>query len=445
MRALRWTVPLLAAVLALWLLLGEGAVRRRAERTAADRKPPAGEPPPVRPARAGVTSPPPPTPAEARRAAARARREAGVEWAVRILGAHDLPAPRITFIARWGMFGWAGETDDEGRARFFVSPDVRRVTLTSEEWRPRVQVADSPDAVLRFPELIPVVVRVVHAVTGREVAGASAGFGKLLRSFPPRPLPRLGGGSYFVVLRGESFKKILEVSLPDGLAADRAALEVEGVVSRFADSLRVDLPVWPEAEITLRVRDEDGRPVQFPLLKKALLDNRPLAVSTEIDGAAGRMRVRGVPFIPGERIRLVAADGAFEAEAVVGIEKGRRSYEATAVIPGEQFTVTTSSVIGIGGGAGGGRRGRGGSRRLLARRPARLDVTAVHRDGRAATGIRVGVKGGDPPVERWQRTTDHGQAAFVKLPPGRYDVQVHEPGFIDTEQEVVLVEDGRWI
>ncbi len=286
--------------------------------------------------------------------------------------------------------------------------------------------AEPPD-----PLAVPLRAVVRDATTGRTVAGVTLA---LLAGREEKRVPLRAEGDRHLLAasplrRGESASLHFEARLPEGFVAEwKDALWVTGTVARLSAEVEAVLVVWPEARVRLRVEEADGSPVKGAVLQWATAGAGSIEARAEPTDARGETRIRGVPWILGEKVVALAVfDDRWSTSKPSALPgRGPGAVEeclVRVVLPGE---VSTES-IGIGGGGAGGMFGgrRGGGRNLIVAGPGTgvLSVRVSRRDGRPAPGVRVVV--GD----LQQEADGEGNARFQAVAAGASLVAVREPGF----------------
>ncbi len=442
------------AVLALLLgwLLRNPAGEPRAETPAIPEPPsafpvPAGPPvgPPVRSAEVPA-APPEPVPEPAPVPAAAAEGGAGDEeldfdWEVTVLDHRDRPVEGVV-VRRDETGGPVVETGASGRARIpWAKEGAPTVHLSGAAPDMSVRL-ETRSSVVRLPALAALEVVVVDGTTGFPVRGGTVALRR--RQGPPAAL-RPAGDRFVLdaplLRRGFEEAPVFEVGIPAGFASlERGILTVKGTISRFAERVRAEVVIWPEARVLVRVRKVDGTPAAGANLTDAFLGGwhhfQAGVVTTDGSGSA---RLPAIPFIRGERVNVMAElDGRI----------ARATKPVALVEPGEEILVEITlpekagaAAIGIGGGAGGMFGGRRGSKRNLrmAFPDAVLEVEVRRRDGSPAADAQVvATPAGGIPCRA--RTGPDGTISFKGvLPAGEVVVSLEEPGLLAAPETVVLV------
>ena len=281
--------------------------------------------------------------------------------------------------------------------------------------------------------VLPLSVVVLDGRTGEPVPGAAlriAGV-RLAREGADHGRPR----SPF--RRGELASLAVELGLPAGYVGSPFETNVvEGTPGFRTDSLRAELVIWPEAPVTVRTRDVEGRPVPGALIHGVWIGGREVAVSVLDLSPTPELHVEGIPWIPGERVRVIVTAG--EVERIRGVAEGvldRDSGLELEVVVREDEVETDNdlpfeeslgnSAIGIGG-------GRTGTEPAPPLKTATVRVRAVGVDGEPAPGIRVFLRNDyDHDVER---TDAEGVAVFRSVRPGPARVRVRGAGYLFPEE-----------
>ena len=209
-------------------------------------------------------------------------------------------------------------------------------------------------------------------------------------------------------------------------------------ISRYADSVRGVLPAWRETDIRLRVLGPDAEMVAGAKLEFAYLDGSIVAESSEygllfdtdstvgmISGAkgtsdsSGLLRVRGIPLIDREVVRLGVEKGGRRVIVKLRLRRGRR-VSAIARLPGSPSRGSyTGSLITE-------KAEESGNRYPRAEQGA-LVVRAFRNDGAVAADAMVRLIGED---DYEARTNAEGVATFKQMVVGRYLLELAEPGIL---------------
>jgi hypothetical protein len=319
-----------------------------------------------------------------------------------VVAAGDAHAWHVGFVARDGapavpspvqrLDGEERELLTPRDGVFAIAPEEATIVYGEHRW-----TIARPDTVIALPQLVPFVVELRDAESGAMLDAVPCGHADTETDvLPPH-----------------------EVRSAAGVAApgrERARL------SRYAEAVRRVAPVWPEASITLRVRERDGAPAAATVLSAHF---GRTAGGVRIATAHGRceagdgLSVRGVPMIDGELVTLRAGTHvrATQVEAVL------RRGEALAV--DVTLPEKSGASIGLGGGAGGAvSRGRGGRR---ATDFGALTVRAYRSDGTPAAGATLRLGANDTLT---LRTDERGAASWPRVRAGRWRLELLEPGIL---------------
>jgi len=245
-------------------------------------------------------------------------------------------------------------------------------------------------------------------------------------------------GSALLVWPVEEKNSLLfSVEAPDGrLAWDVRTWAVQ--ISPYAKSLKAYYPLRREVGVSLTVLEPDRRPTPKPVVFDVRAAGRLITATRCASDGYGRLRITGVPFLPGETLSLKARrDGGVVQAGVTDRIPADADAELDLEItlPPEP---ANASLIGIGGSAGTGAfRGRGGSRDLgfsgrHARPKGSVVVIVRRRNASPAQGARVYL--GD----REARTDLNGRAHFARVHPGEYAVRVQQVGLLPLSGKVIV-------
>ncbi len=205
-----------------------------------------------------------------------------------------------------------GPTDATGWATW------RAGTLSRDRLSVRVSIAPSarvplshPETVLRLDQFAPFELIYVDGRNGNVIAGGDARVPVVFHSregidatrllLPLRP-----------VRRGDRARLLLALTPPQGWAAIRAeGYDVVAHISGLAHKVRLRVPVWPELNWIIEARESiDG--VRCTLANRA-------CDSVRLERTAdGRLRVRGVPAVPGAQIDLMGSGWGERGSVNVG-------------------------------------------------------------------------------------------------------------------------------
>lgn len=346
-------------------------------------------------------------------------------WELLVLGADARPVA--------GVAVGDAKTDGEGRVRLPAPADGASLAVNVAD---RPYTLRSPFTVLRIDDLYPVVPLPIDGATARPLPGA-----------------RVTVTPSHVRARAAADLR-LDIAAPAGYVSTRASLNAEA--GPLARALRAVVAVRPEVPLRVRVLDAGGHPVAGAEITRAWLAGAeavfeavsedaeveyeideeiwgpdfPLSLAAVPSGADGWLDVRGVPWLQGERVRLVVAAGRRQAATSLMLLSHPAPRELAVRLPAAiNVPAYANSCICLGGGCGSGmrRKARVGHGVLVAR------VTT--RDGRPAPGVCVDLCG---PVSRWALADADGSVRFGKLPAGAYTLRTESVGFTCAETEVEL-------
>jgi len=172
----------------------------------------------------------------------------------------------------------------------------------------------------------------------------------------------------------------------------------------------------------------DGEDPEIP--EEAWEPDFPLALQARPSGADGWLDVRGVPWLQGERVRVVVASGDRQAGAGLMLVGYAGPRELAVRLPdAANCALFCDSAICVSGSCGcfPRRKAPEGDSTLLAR------VTT--RDGQPARGVRVDLDG---PVRALDYADADGVVMFERLPAGAYTLGTHSVGFTAAEARLDL-------
>jgi len=302
------------------------------------------------------------------------------------------------------------------------------------------KMASRPSKAARGPGRgVPLEVSVIDAETGAILPGARPHLviGQTLEIGLDSVAGRFRHADATVELRRRANLKF-RVDLPEGYALERPdAFRVTGVVSRYAQRVRVTIPAWPHALVVVRVLDHAHNPVPGAIVSSASFTHSCRNFTAEPTDADGWTRVRGIPALHGERVSLQARSGQRHHSAVGMVEDSVTPVRLRIVLPEKENGI----LIGIGGGAGGAFRGRGDHRRKPRTGDECVVVTVRHRDGRSAVDTYVSASGGGATATG--RTDANGRVTLGSLPTGTVAVRVSEPGFAAGKAVSTTLEAGK--
>jgi hypothetical protein len=351
---------------------------------------------------------------------------------LRVLAAPDDTPVRGLRVEEVGGRGRAVTTDDEGRAVFPVLSSTAKLWLRAaapglDKGHEEVRVGETT---VHVPPPIPLEVRFVDAETGGPppplevwtdddvVEGVFPGTApaRLAHSVWP-------GHPYHVELRAS-------VTEPGWCSPTQLDLVREGRLCRYAERALITVPVPREAPVRVKVRDTARRPVAGATVSAW----RSGARAEGTTGADGEAVLRGMPFQRGERLDVTAQ---FEGRVSEVKAPPLASPDAELVVELE-LPDDPPTDIGIGGGFGGRYSSRSSTRRRTPKEgTSSLVVQVLRRDGRPASGVRVGVKG---PRSAGRTADDDGFIRIDGLPGGSYRVACTEHGLAQMVERLELAE-----
>jgi hypothetical protein len=349
--------------------------------------------------------------------------ESGSRWWLTFLGPGDRPlseVPVTVFPANRVV-----RTDSGGTAAL-TGPEGADVLAVGDPFTHVGRVLQEQHTVVRLPDLLPLEVEFRAVDTGGPLA--------------PRGVRLIGRYGEFALVNGR-----IDIS---PLSADRwhsvdVAFDVPpgyttlaglryGLMPRLsvdATHVRVTVALWPELDLTVRVVDDEERPVQGATVKAVYLDEQyeewvhavhVAATPTDHDG---RTRVRGVPRVAGLPLTVVVEGGEYGGFEEATITSGKTEMEVVASI--DEMPSPRDSVIGLGGRPGPQPR-------------AALEGEVFRRNGRPAAGVHIAVKGQGIP----RRADAGGRFRIDHVRPGRHTVWLAEPGLVPTSTVAEVGTDG---
>ena len=351
-----------------------------------------------------------------------------VVWTVRIIGPHDQPIGGLLLIL--GPPLREHITDATGRAstsapRYTTDLSVRFPSLGI------VRPVRAPETVIRLGHLVRVDLAWIDAPNGERISGGDvevleAGRGAIT-------LPRRDSGIYSHGVAGETMRFRVNRA-PDGYGVADSQVRNLGPISRYAKSVLVSVPIWPEIDLIVRATWPDGSPAMGAAICGVRLAGRAIPTRANAAGDDGRIRTHGVPFLRGERLSVDVAGkkggDTWHGGAETLLDQTKLDLGVSLATPG--------NLIGLGGGAGGGRRGRGGRRGYPPAGSGILEIEVVRSNGSPAHHARVRIrsKGESWTVTRSAHTDARGILLFRNVPSATYAVTVEEPGFVFTSNEI---------
>lgn len=320
--------------------------------------------------------------------------------------------------------------DGSARVRVRASAQDEPATATDE-----LQVT-APELVVTIDRGLPLHVRCVDDLTGRELRDAVVG-GVMPRPTSDEGLP--DGDGWVLALVGPNRKDTVRfrVDAPPGFVAwDRTRVLTS--VGAWTRELEIVYPLRHEVDVRVSVLDHEGVPEsRADIGAFHIAGKRSSARGTERLGP-GAFRLRGVPFFRTAVLTVSVVTSTPDHES--GIRKSVRlgahpsdrvELQVTLPPPGAA-QATNNCTIGLGpGGAGG---AFGGRRRRSPSGDALLEV--LRHDGSPASNVRVQVGG------QTVRTDAEGLVRVVNLPVRSHRVVVHAIGLLPLEG-TLHVEAGR--
>lgn len=279
----------------------------------------------------------------------------------------------------------------------------------------------------------PLEVRVVDASRGKLVRGA-----RVTIAGAPGLVPGTAGATLVCrpMLRvGRPTNLKLGVSAPEGWVAwELATWTVH--ISPYARRLSAHYPLRRELPVVVSILEPDGSAVRSPVLNWLAVAKRRIVEPVYTGDAYGRLRLRGIPWLPGEVVIASARrkDGfvAASAAAAIGDDPEREIY-LEIVMPPEN-----PNAIRMGGGAGGRFGRRGGSRNLLTgggsvrRNRGSVTVTVLRSNGRPAAGAKVKLG------HRTATANEYGRAHFRHVARGTHAVHAQHVGLLPMTGSVTV-------
>jgi len=281
-----------------------------------------------------------------------------------------------------------------------------------------------PDTTIRLDRFVPVMLEIRDADSGAIITTLSGGHGDTEHDNLTRP-------ATLIALEG---RVVLWRRTPTRL-------------SRYADSVRIVVPAWREADIRLSVLGPDGvekgAVVEFAylggsfvtdmfknsIIRVAASTGRPIRGAKGTSDSNGLLRVRAVPLIDGEVVRLVV--GKNERRAIVEVRM-RRGTRASAIVrlpvsPSEFATLVAESPDDLDDMEEEESDPRAGQGSLI--------VRAYRNGGAVAAHAKVRLIG-DREYEI--RTNAQGVATFEEVAADRYSLRLEEPGILYVEARQVI-------
>ncbi len=238
------------------------------------------------------------------------------QWTVRLLDAGSRPLPDASVFVL--SIRDERTTDGEGRFQIPLAEELLmgyvRVTIDGRRFGFFVE-RDNQD--LRLATSVPVEVVLLDGKSGDPLAGGMvAGYNRASSEYVP--LDPCGSLWRFLDpqfrTRGEVFTSGLEIRPPEGYVLLHGSYQQETIFAEYAREIRHRVVLWPASDLRARVREIDGTPTKGV----TVVVNLPGDLTVEMkDGTGegslsaesdeqGKVRLRGIPAIPGERYRIEA-------------------------------------------------------------------------------------------------------------------------------------------
>ena len=380
----------------------------------------------------------------------------GFDWVIVVLGPADQPLRGVCASTR---------KDDGTKPTGSITNENGELTLTCDTASAELPIAISsgvpytwqtltePRTVVRFPDLLPLSVRLIDGVTGLSLDGGGVRATSLIEGNESLERKR----DTFVLpiseyAAGKSGSQSLSIDPPTGYAHTGSVSEYVDV-SPSARSVHLDVPVWPEMSVDVRVLDATGNPVAGASVGAARITGIGAFGREQRTDAEGRVTIGRVAYVPGERAQVEASvsDRYGSGKSAVLRSSGDRPVVEIRLPAGPRKRPRCGGVCGSGCGSVQLRYGHppeGGT--LTAR------IRVLRRDGTPAIRVTVRLisdaRPGDhdgttedeesPPGDSWaiETSTDaDGIATLAGLHPDeRATVQVFGRGFVSTELSVKI-------
>ncbi|MHC4816538.1 MAG: hypothetical protein ACYTF8_00560 [Planctomycetota bacterium] len=406
---LRYILPLLAVLAAVVLLLWGGD---------SDRPPPRGRD-------AGSGAPLSDRSAKPEDSAETDRpRAEGSRWLLTFLGPGDRPLPGIP-VTVLPLAQQVVRTDARGTA-LLTGPKDAEFLAVGDPFTAAGRLLDEMVTVVRLPGLLPLDIEFRAVDTGQSFVPPRV---RLVSRYGDFALEN-GRIALSPLSADRSHSVDVVFDAPPGYTTRNGLrYRLWPTLSVDAAHVRVTVVLWPELDLTVRVVDDEERPVQGATVKAAYLDEQYDDRVHEVHVAAaptdreGRTRVRGVPRVAGLPLTVVVEGGERSGFEQTTIASGKTELEVMSSI--EDMPSPPGSAIGIGGGPGPQPR-------------AALEGEVFRRDGRRAAGVRITVDGLLAP----ERTDAGGRFRIERAKPGRHTVWLTEPGLVPTSAVVEIGTEG---
>jgi len=362
-------------------------------------------------------------------------------WTVVLLGPDDVPLAGISVAVDDEEQEKHTFTDETGTAilPWHVDRDTLKIEIDGYvpiDW----VVLERRRTVVRYPDLVPLEVRFVHALTGQVLRGRGVTLRGEFRG--KRKMQR--DGDVFRMFpapfaRDDKDGGLFEFDPPAGYRAEDSDY-LSARVSPSADALRIDVPVWPVGQLTVRVLDATGAPVA-----NALIDSPSLSGFVNYDpkqrtDAQGLAVFRDIPMVPDETLRIDAStDDRFEIVRSPPIAPSQTFVDVTVALPAAPRARTRSS-----GGCGGCSMSFVSRRRPMPEGGSRdISVRVFRRDGRPARGVRVRAIGStndnvefDDWAGRALPTDANGRVTLPRVNDTVSKIVAYAPGLTATVRDV---------
>jgi hypothetical protein len=418
---------LVFAALLWWLLQDDGAGRHERRDTAARREAARSE--------AGEEGAhPDAVPGAAAATAGETGEDAGasdaeappVRGRVQVRGRGDVPVAGVRFASVPALLNFSRATDRLGWTEWEAKKEPGESVVIVDSLFGREHAVEVPETTIRFPDLIPLEVDFVDALTGAVLEDADSAI-----SLPPGRGETVYGRNRRTLMvapieAGRRCDFTLDLKPPKGTAGDFGLAEVVAcAVSKRAHAAHLSIPVWPAMGLMLEFQDENGARISGVRLDTVSLCGRPLTVSVGASDGAGRLPIVGIPYWRGETLSIRA--GGIEYSVRIGskaqyttLRGGNRTGEIDSPMRREESTGAE-----------------------LPEGDAALDVEARWLDREPALDVPVALGYADRLIRARRTDPETGIAGFDRLPAGEVRVAVLDAGLAYEERTVSLREGGR--